>query len=346
MKVLVVGWFSYENCNVTAGDLMAKDVACNWLELINCDYDVAFAPPFCGGVNWRLVEPSAYSHVVFVCGPFPYKDITIEFLNHFRSCQLIGLDLSMIEPVNYWNPFDSLLERDSSAKARPDISFLSQQSHAPVVGVILVHPQHEYKDKCRHEIVNEAIQRLIDSNSMVVVPIDTCLDPNKTNLRNAVEVETLIARMDLVITTRLHGTVLAIKNEVPPLVIDPIEGGAKVSRQAQTIGWKTVLTTDDLSDENLQKAFDYCKTKMAKEETIKCKIRAIELLEEVRSEFISCLTNPSISTSRIDLPYELSNHNQPKTTNLFRSKIKTLIYPIGKVGKRSLHKIGRQLMKF
>ena len=36
--------------------------------------------------------------------------------------------------------------------------------------------------------------------------------------------------MDAVVTTRLHGTVLAIKNGVPPVVIDPIAGGRKVLR--------------------------------------------------------------------------------------------------------------------
>ena len=46
MKTLVVGWFSFEGCNVTAGDVMARDIACDWLEQAGCKYDVALVPPF------------------------------------------------------------------------------------------------------------------------------------------------------------------------------------------------------------------------------------------------------------------------------------------------------------
>jgi hypothetical protein len=47
----------------------------------------------------------------------------------------------MLQPLDEWNPFDLLLERDSSATARPDITFLSRQPKVPVVEVVQVHPQ-------------------------------------------------------------------------------------------------------------------------------------------------------------------------------------------------------------
>jgi exopolysaccharide biosynthesis predicted pyruvyltransferase EpsI len=66
---------------------------------------------------------------------------------------------------------------------------------------------------------------------MAVIAIDTRLDENRTGLRTAGEVESLIARMDVVLTTRLHGMVLALKNGVPAIAIDSVAGGAKVRRQ-------------------------------------------------------------------------------------------------------------------
>jgi hypothetical protein len=63
MKVLVAGWFSFEDMGATAGDLMARDVACDWLHAAGHACDVALAPPFVGGVDWRAVDPEAYSHV-------------------------------------------------------------------------------------------------------------------------------------------------------------------------------------------------------------------------------------------------------------------------------------------
>lgn len=346
MKTLVVGWFSYEKCNVTAGDLMARDLVCNWLENLGYAYDVALASPLSGGVNWRLVDPSIYSHIVFVCGPFPYIKETIEFLLRFNSCQLVGLDLSMIEPLDVWNPFDVLLERDSSAYSRPDITFLSQQTFVPVVGVILVHPQPEYKDKGRHQVVNDAVNRLIASKQMVAIPIDTCLDPNSTNLRNAVEVESLIARMDFVVTTRLHGTVLALKNGVPAIAIDPIAGGAKVLQQTQTIGWNTVFTTDTLTDEALQTAFEYCQTETARIEVQKCRERAIKTLTEVHKEFIAAMGTSSPSSTRMELPHKLHDISVVESTYYSPiKKIKLWIQPLGSAGKKVLYCIGKRFLK-
>ncbi len=84
------------------------------------------------------------------------------------------------------------------------------------------------------QVANEAINKLIQSREMVTVPIDTRLDTNSSRLRSAAEVESLIARMDLVITTRLHGLVLALKNGVPAVAIDPIPGGFKIERHPGT----------------------------------------------------------------------------------------------------------------
>ena len=52
MKVLVTGWFSFARGEATAGDLLARDVACRWLELAGRSYDVALSPAFDAGVDW------------------------------------------------------------------------------------------------------------------------------------------------------------------------------------------------------------------------------------------------------------------------------------------------------
>jgi hypothetical protein len=200
IRVLVAGWFSFEQMGTTAGDLLARDLACDWIKEAGLNYDVALAPPFHGGVNWKRVRPSRYSHVVFVCGPFGNGWPIPEFLERFKRTHLTGIDLTMLDPLDVWNPFDHLLERDSSVTSRPDIAFLSRERRVPVVGVVRVHPQKEYKAKARHEAAEAAIQRLITSREMAVVNIDTRLDTNATGLRTPSEVESLIARMDAVVT--------------------------------------------------------------------------------------------------------------------------------------------------
>ena len=273
----------------TAGDLLTRDLVCRWLEDAGRPYDVAVAPPFVGGISWNAADPADYSDVVFVCGPFGNGWPIPNFLERFAARRLIGINLSMIEPLEAWNPFDLLLERDSSRAVRADLAFISHGMHVPVVGVVVVHPQAEYGNRGSHETANAAVQRLIATREMAVVPIDTRLDLNTTGLRNANEVESLVARMDAVITTRLHGMVLALKNSVPPVVIDPIAGGAKVRRQAIALGWPLVFAADTVSDPELQSALETCLSDSGRLKAAECRVRAEQSLATIRAQFLKGL---------------------------------------------------------
>lgn len=280
----MAGWFSFEQMGATAGDLLVKDVVCKWLEEAGVGYDVALASPFTGGIDWRGTNPSAYSHVVFVCGPFGNGWPLTEFLPHFAGCRLVGVDLSMLQSLDEWNPFDLLLERDSSRASRPDISFLSEAPLISVVGLVRVHPQDEYGERGAHPEVNDVLDRLVASGEFAVVNIDTRLDENTTGLRTAGEVESLIARMDAVITTRLHGLVLALKNCVPVLAVDPIRGGAKITRQARVLGWPHCFEANvELTD--LRAALRYCLGDDARREAALVAPRAKQSLTEAHSAF-------------------------------------------------------------
>lgn len=288
MKALVAGWFSFEEMGATAGDLLVRDTACEWLEKAGYSYDVAHAHPFAGGVDWQLVDPKQYSHLIFACGPFSNYSPLTELFERFSESCLIGLNLTMREPLSKTtNPFDVLYERNSSAMHRPDVVFITRQPKVPVVGLILVIPQEEYKERALHNLANAAIHRLIDSREMAVVTIDTRLDDNDTNLRTPAEIESLIAKMDIVLTTRLHGTVFAIKNGVPAVVVDAIAGGDKVSQHARAIGWSQVFIADALTDGDLQKAYDYCLSETARKETQECYAGAVKQIEQLRDEFIA-----------------------------------------------------------
>jgi hypothetical protein len=342
MRVLVAGWFSFEYCHATAGDLMAKDIICRWLNGAQCPYEVAAVGPF-GALDWRQTDASDYSHVVFVCGPFPYVENTLEFLDHFRKSRLIGIDLSMLNDLDQWNPFDILFERDSNFKVRPDLTYLSTQSKLPVVGLILVHPQHEYKERSCHAKANLAIKQLIETQKAVFVPIDTELDPNTTNLRNSAEVESMIARMDCVITTRMHGMVLALKNGVPALAVDAISGGAKVSYQAHAVDWHMCFIADKLDNHELEKAFHYCLTPAARLKTQTCKKKALAELSELQNEFLASLFEPNIKSSR------LKAAPKPNTTLEKYEKLdpdkKVFLKKIKSIPKRLIRKTGRLLLR-
>ncbi|HSH58424.1 MAG TPA: polysaccharide pyruvyl transferase family protein [Acidimicrobiales bacterium] len=281
-RALVAGFFSFRRGAATAGDLLARDVTCEWLDEAGLPYDVAVAPPFVGGVDWRAVDPRRYSHLIFVCGPFLDDRGQRALLGRFPHCRLLGLNLSMLAPGGR-NPFDVLLERDSPNTGRPDITLCSSSPKVPVVGFCL----REHAEGTRE--AHAAIRRLLNGREMSVVEIDTRLDTNTTGLRSAAEVESLLARMDVVVTTRLHGMVLALRNGVPVIAIDPQPGGQKIRRQAETIGWPLVFNGEALTDESLQEAFSFCLTPAAREAARECADAGAKALRQVRLAFTGAL---------------------------------------------------------
>jgi Polysaccharide pyruvyl transferase len=291
-RVLVAGWFSWPAAAATAGDLMARDVACKWLERAGREYDVANASPFGSGVDWREVDPAGYSDLVFVCGPVgPAYSALGQLLARFPASRHIGLDLTMIAPVSEWNPFDVLFERDSSRGANPDLALAAAEPHVPVIGVVLVEAYTpEFPDRDRQDAARGAVESLLTSVSAARVPIDTRLDVNQTGLRTPAEVESLIARVDAVVTTRLHGLVLAIKNGVPALAIDPVSGGSKIKRQAEVLGWPAVRPADRLDQDDLRATLEFCLSEEGGRLARRCAERGAALLDRLRDEFVAALS--------------------------------------------------------
>ena len=287
MRVLIAGWFSFEKMGVTAGDIIARDIVVDWLTAAGISFDIALARPFEGGVRWNTIDPDHYSHVIFVCGPFGDGWPITEFLDKFSACRLFGLNLTMLQSLDEWNPFDLLLERDSSVKARPDITLLDTSPKVPVVGVILAHKQLEYGKNSLHQRADETIKNFLSTKEAAVVMIDTALENNQGNLKTAREIESLIAKTDVVITTRLHGTVLSIKNGVPVIPIDPIYGGAKISAQVRILDWPILFNADSIDEQKLSDAFDYCLTKEAGAKATVCAISAIRQLQDVRQSLLT-----------------------------------------------------------
>ena len=188
------------------------------------------------------------------------------------------------EAVQEWNPFDALVGRDSS-RITPDIAFAPPRPLVPVVGVCLV-DEHDQE-------ANAAVRRLVGSREVAIVPIDTRLDANRSALRSPVEVESLLARMDVVVTTRLHAMVLALKNGVPVIAIDPEAGGPKIRRQAEVIGWPAAFGVDTVTDRELLDALDYSLTPAARATAQACHERAVEMLRSVRDEFLETVRLPA-----------------------------------------------------
>jgi hypothetical protein len=290
-RALVAGHFTFPTQSATAGDLIACDVVCGWLREAGFEYDVALAEPFAGGRDWHEVDPRDYSHVVWVCGPLgrgtdAFSRLRKRFPPDGRHW--IGVDLSMIEPVEAWNPFDVLLERDSNRTKRADLAFAAYMNALPVIGLVQVEPFTPlFPDRDRQEDAREAARRLAFAHPAAVVEIDTRLDvDNASGLRTASEVAALIGRMDVVVTTRLHGLVLALRHGVPAVAIDPVAGGDKITAQARAVDWPTAFAVDEASEDVLNEALSFALSEKGRARARASAEHGMRSVEAIREEFV------------------------------------------------------------
>lgn len=158
----------------------------------------------------------------------------------------------------------------------------------PLVGVLRANLQLEYA-RPMHRRVDRLVDDLLASREVAAVPIDTRLDANSGGLRTIAEVESLIAGMDLVVTTRLHGLVFALRAGVPAVALDPIPGGAKVARQARAIGWPHAETAERLDEQRLAELFDACLEPSASDAARRCAAAARAGALELRPALIAGL---------------------------------------------------------
>ena len=218
---------------------MAKDVVCAWLDGAGMPFDVAIVPAFGSGVDWRAVDPSRYSHVLFVCGPF-YPLISSGAV---RTVEARGREPLDDGARGCLEPADLLYERDSEDVARPDLAFGAPRAEVPVVGVRTAAVRDADRSE-RGEAANDLLRSLLVSRHVAVALLDTRLEGRVDGVSvSAPAIESLIRRLDLVVFVRLHGLVLALRNGVPALALDPVDGGGKILRQAIALGWPAALST-------------------------------------------------------------------------------------------------------
>jgi len=294
-RALLVGHFS------TVGDVEVLRQTERRLQALGIAYDVA---PYTDArqsvdsswLNRFTLDPARYSHLFVICGPFtPAMAVQHDSIfDRFKHCVHIGVNLTMVEPLSAFNPFEVLLERDSDRTVRADLSFREAPSRVPVVGLCLTGFQREYGDRHRGALAEEKLRRLIQASGVAVIEMDTSVPAatNRFGLSNAAQFESLCGRLDVMLTTRLHGMVLALKNGIPTIAIDPVAGGDKVTSQAHKLGWRTVFEPDQVSDTDLQAALEWCLSEAARAEARLVRDRAIASLDGFDEEFAAALQVP------------------------------------------------------
>ncbi|WP_258055129.1 polysaccharide pyruvyl transferase family protein [Streptomyces sp. Ru71] len=261
-RILLTGWFTFRHGEATAGDVLALHRVRDVLERERLAYDVVWSPGFrADALHLDDVRPEDYTHLVFVCGPLHGPQIE-ELHRRFAHCARIAVGTSVIDPGSpAVTGFHRVLARDApGAEPALDLAARAPAPPArPVAGVILTHGQHEYGGQRRHAEVAEAVTAWLAGRDCARLQLETRLDTRDWRLcATAEQFESLLARLDLVVTDRLHGLVLALRAGTPVLAIDPVAGGAKVTAQARACGWPALLPAGRVDADGLGRWWDWC----------------------------------------------------------------------------------------
>ncbi len=295
-RALLVGHFS------TVGDVEVLRQIERRLDALGLDYDVspytdASLPVDTFWLDKHMLDPTRYTHLIVICGPFT-PEMAVQhdsIFGRFQHCVHIGVNLTMVRSIQDFNPFEVLLERDSDRTVRADLSFREVSARVPVVGLCLASAQREYGGRRRGDLAAKKLRRLIQNTGAAFIEMDTSVpvEINRFGLSSGSQFEAICSRLDVMLTTRLHGMVLALKNGIPAIAIDPVAGGDKVTRQAQKLGWDEVFDADLASDEDLAAALERCLSQQAREKAALIKEAAILSLSDFDEEFALALTAPA-----------------------------------------------------
>ncbi|MFD7701293.1 polysaccharide pyruvyl transferase family protein [Streptomyces caelestis] len=263
-RVLLTGWFSFRDGEATAGDVLALRRVEEVLRGAGMAYDVVWSPGFRPeALHFDDVRPGDHSHLVFVCGPLHGPQVE-ELHRRFAHCVRIAVGTSVIDPDGAAvTGFHRVLARDApGSEPSEDLAARAPAVPArPVVGVILTHGQQEYAGQRRHGQVAELVTRWLAGKDCARLELETRLDTRDWHLSaTPAQVQSVLARLDLVVTDRLHGLVLALRVGTPVLAIDPVAGGAKVTAQARACGWPALLAAERLDARRLERWWDWCLT--------------------------------------------------------------------------------------
>ena len=261
-KRILVGWYGSFAGHGTIGDLRSLESVV--ARLVGLGHEVMHATaadleiPGAVLVDWATTDPATLDAVLFVCGPI-LKDHpwSRKFFAHFASAHIAGIGVSLLplDDPNRYDPFLTVFARQGGSRPFGDIAIVAPMdifrrkahAHDPVIGLAMRGEQSEYgKDRClwqeTESVVRDIIRAATESSTAEIVTIENHLA--RSGLSPA-DIEQQYADCDLIITSRFHGAIAALRQCVPFIAIDQIKGGAKVYDLLAGLGWPHVVKIDD-----------------------------------------------------------------------------------------------------
>jgi hypothetical protein len=249
-------------CEVTTiGDLMALYNVAICLRRSFSQLDIAWN----GGlfdlsqlcVNIDQIDKAKYDAVLYVCGPLTRGHPA--FFAQFPSAKKIAVGVSITNQVDPFSFVDSVHARDSESGSNFDLALADigyphfnadPRARDNRIAVCLVGDQAEYGVDDGYDRAAALVEQA--TGGCQTVSVQTLLDTSRP-IPASVELDLQCASS--LITTRMHGALLAIYHGVPVISIDQIRGGAKVTRMLAQLEWPVFNSWTD-GPERISAALD------------------------------------------------------------------------------------------
>ena len=208
------------------------------------------------------IDPLAYRVCLFICGPLPTDwPEGRERLLSFANAQRLAVGTTLASPSSRSaaeSVFHAFLARDGFERRWMDLSLscdwpiAKTELRANEIAVCLRGKEDYFGPDDASAYVEamfeSGLRRRGESFSQISTVLRTAKDDAKV-------LETQFAKPAGVVTTRLHGTLLALRNRTPWIAIDQVIGGGKVRSINEQLSWPLSLASEELSLRGLERAF-------------------------------------------------------------------------------------------
>jgi hypothetical protein len=249
----LIFWGTLSRVGATLGDLHALENLSQALARKGRRHCVVSEAPFplasTPVVRADEVDFSGFERVVFVCGPLvdERKKPLARLLQAAPRARKLAVGVSVIDGERSMRPaFDEVLVRDGAPGGRFDLAlarYAGTSAPAPAakdapLALCVRGKQKEYGEArpALHEPAEAALTGAAALAGGETFTIDTVL----RGLWDAERIEADFGRARAVLTTRMHASLYALAAGRPPLAVDQVSGGAKVTELLRRIGWEAV----------------------------------------------------------------------------------------------------------
>ena len=285
LKILVCWYGSFKGSG-TLGDYLSVKALADFLHSKGFDFDYVSYKEY-GDIKGCAVQiseadPANYDVLLFTCGPIikVHKDL-VSLFDKFKDVYKIGIGVSLFpkDHFNYYNPFDFVLPRENGSINYEDIALAAPKNEVTKenifkaaerrVGIVLRKQQSEYGlINCKWEEANGLIMRLaeeltgnrisfFDKIKKILVQQGQIFEIDN-HLENSgldpISIENKYRNCDIILTTRFHGSMVALRNNIPFIAIDQISGGAKVYKLVSRTNYPFVWKINYVSYRKIKKA--------------------------------------------------------------------------------------------